>query len=130
MRIAVNGFGRHADTLHIDIPRHAKWEEFRDILSISGVTYYYTQAGTIGVRYNDSVNPIDVAAQALIVTAAFCKTPLCEVEVTVKERVSRDVNEAEVAAEVQSRMLKMSAPAEVSLDQVVKRGQAPAYYLG
>ena|SRR5687768_786499 len=130
MRIAVNGFGKYADTLHIDIPKHALWEEFRNILSISGVTYYYTQAGTIGVRYNDSVDPIDVAAQALIVTAAFCDTPLEEVELVVKERVSKDVNEAEVAAEVQSRMLTMSsAPDEVSLRQVVARGEGPAYYL-
>lgn len=129
MRIAVNGFGKYADTLHIDIPKHAEWEEFRNVLSIGGVTYYYTQAGTIGVRYNDSVDPIDVAAQALIVTAAFCEAPLSEVEVTVKERVDNDVNESEVAAEVQSRMLTMSAPDEVSLRQVVARGEGPAYYL-
>lgn len=129
MRIAVNGFGKYADTLHIDIPKHAEWEGFRNVLSIGGVTYYYTQAGTIGVRYNDSVDPIDVAAQALIVTIAFCEAPLDEVELVVKERVSNDVDEEQVAAEVWSRMLKMSAPAEVSLHQVVMRGTGPAYYL-
>jgi len=130
MRICMDGFGKYADTLHIDIPKHAEWEEFKNVLSIGGVTYYYTQAGTIGVRYNGSVDPIDVAAQALIVTAAFCETPVEEVEVLVKERFSNDVDEDKVAAEVRSRMLTMSAPADVPLSRVVMRGTAPAYYLG
>lgn len=130
MRICMNGFGKYSDTLHIDIPKHAEWEDFRNVLSIGGVTYYYTQAGTIGVRYNRAVDPIDVAAQALIVTIAFCGTSPDEVELVVKESVlNKDVDEEKVAAEVWSRMLKMSAPAEVSLHQVVMRGTGPAYYL-
>lgn len=129
MRISVNGFGKYADTLHIDIPKLADWEAFTNVLSISGVTYYYTQAGTIGVRYNGSVDPIDVAAQALIVTAAFCNTPLNRVEVVVKERFDNDVDETRVAEEIQSRMLAMPAPAKVPVHQVEPRGTGPAYWL-
>lgn len=131
MRICIGGFGKYADTLHIDILKQAKWEEFRNILAIGGVTYYYTQAGTIGVRYNGAADPIDVAAQALIVTIAFCGIARDEIELVVKEgAINKDVDEERVAAEVWSRMLTMSAPAEVSLDQVVRRGEGPAYYLG
>lgn len=129
MRISVNGFGKFADTLHIGIPKHADWEAFKNVLSIGGVTYFYAEGCTIGVRYNGAVDPIDVAAQALIVAAAFCGTPVDEMEVVVEEHFN-DVDESKVAAEVQSRMLTMPAPAEVSLDRVVMRGEGPpAYWL-
>jgi len=129
MRVSINGFGRFADTLHIDIPKHADWRGFTDILSIDGVTYFYTQGGTIGVRYRESVDPIDVAAQALIVTAAFCRVPVSELEVEVKERFNHDVDESKVTAEIRSRMLRMPAPSHVPHYLVVMRGLAPAYYL-
>ena len=131
MRICIDGFGQFSDTLHIDTPKHTSWRAFTDVLSIGGVTYYYTQGCTVGVRYNGSVDPIDVAAQALIVTAASCNTPLDEVEVVVREKVKIDVDmdENKIATEVRERMLAMPAPAYVSLDQVVARGTLPAYYL-
>lgn len=129
MRISINGFGQDADMLHIHIPKHADWMAFTNVLSIGGVICYYTQAGTIGVRYKRSVDPIDVAAQALIVTAAFCDTPLEEVEAVVKKRFIEDVDESRIAGEVRSRMLTMPAPAHVYLYDMEMRGLAPAYWL-
>ena len=129
MRVSIKGFGEFADTLHIDIPRYADWRALTGILSIDGVTYYYTQGGTIGVRYNGAVDPIDVAAQALTVIAAFCQVPVGGLEVRVKERFNCEVDEDRVTAEIHSRMLRMPTPPHVPLYQVVMGGRAPGYYL-
>lgn len=129
MRICVGGLGKHADTLHVGLPKYAEWAELTSVLSIGGVTYYYTQGCMLGIRYNGSVDAVDVAAQALIVAAAFCDVSVGDVEVVVQDPFVTEVMKEETAREIQARMPTMSAPAEVPLAKVVPRGSGPAYYL-
>ena len=114
---------------------------FTGILSIGGVTYYYTQGGTLGVRYrkqgalwvhyNTAVDPIDVAAQILVLVANFLEVSIEELEVVVGARcIHMTVDEkAAVTEELCRRMLTASEPSPVHLSRIQARGDAPAFYL-
>lgn len=57
MKVSLDGFSRHAETLHVETLHvetleHFRWQDISGILRIQGASYYYVQAGTVGVRYS------------------------------------------------------------------------------
>lgn len=131
MRIGISGFGKYADTLHVDLPKFADWRAFTGVLTIGGVTYYYAQGDTLGVHYNTAVDPIDVAAQTLVLVADFLEVPREELEVVVGARCVHMTAEekAAVTEELCRRMLTASEPPAVRLSRIEARGDTPAFYL-
>src|SRR5258708_5110398 len=83
MKVVMNGFNEFSDTLGIDLPKSASWQNLADMLSIAGVRYYILESCWVGVRYSKAVDARDVAAQSLHVIAHCFNTSVSEMAVEV-----------------------------------------------
>lgn len=129
MKVGLDGFGKYADTLHIDLPKHLDWHSLTGLLNIDGVQYFYTQACTVFIRYSKAADLQDVAAQGLRVIADGLGIPLEELSVGIHDSDVAENAVPELANGIWLRALAASTPEPVPAGSIIPRGIAPAYYL-
>lgn len=129
MKVSLDGFGKYADTLHIDLPKRLDWHSLTGLLNIDGVQYFHTQACTVFVRYSKAADIQDVAARSLRVITEALGMSLEELSVGIHDSDVAENAIPELANSIWLRALAVSTPEPVPASNIIPRGTDPVYYL-
>lgn len=128
MEVRLGGLSPYADTLRIDLPERVAWQDVTALLNVSGARYYYVSGNNIGVRYDNTVEIIDFAAQCLqVVVRHFC-IGVNELSIGIHDILIDRALAPQLADDIWLHAGTTTAPAPMPLHEIEARGSAPAYW--